>query len=102
MFILNFSIQETILNCICLHRPYWKCLQTNSTYSLEELNNITPQPELHQIMQIFKGGEPLPERFPTKNFYPVNSDEEAAAIAAHLAKLKMGKVISGRIVPPRL
>lgn len=89
-----FSIQETILNCIYAHRPYWKCLQINDTYSLEELNNVTPQPELHQIVQIFKGGDPIPDRFPTRNFYPVNSESKIAEIAERLAKLKMATKLS--------
>lgn len=91
---LCFSIQETILNCIHSHRPYWKCLQTNRTYNLEELDNVTPNTELHKITQMFKGGEPLPERFQTKNFYAIQSDEEQKEIAVHLAKLKAGKMVN--------
>uniref|UniRef100_T1GQY7 Histone deacetylase domain-containing protein n=1 Tax=Megaselia scalaris TaxID=36166 RepID=T1GQY7_MEGSC len=49
------EICETILNCIYVHRPYWKCLNVQDTYTLEELNNKNPQPDLHKVVQVYKG-----------------------------------------------
>ncbi|XP_023297064.2 histone deacetylase 6 isoform X1 [Lucilia cuprina] len=64
------SIQESILNCIYSHRPYWKCLQVQDTYTMEDLNNVNPQPNLHKVSRLFIGGAPLPERFPTRGTGP--------------------------------
>lgn len=85
------SIQESILNCINSHRPYWKCLQIQKTYTLEELNNVNPQPNLHKVIQTFKGGAPLSERFETRDFYPVQSETQLRAINSKLLELKLGK-----------
>lgn len=46
------EICETILNCIYTHRSYWKCLNIQDTYSLEELNNKNPQPDLHKVVEV--------------------------------------------------
>lgn len=83
------SIQESILNCIYLHRPFWKCLQLNATYSLEELNNLTPQPEMHQIVKVFKGLSLRPDRYPTRHTCPVQTIDHIEAIAEKLANLKL-------------
>ncbi|KAM7349007.1 histone deacetylase 6 isoform 4-T4 [Cochliomyia hominivorax] len=66
----SLSIQESILNCIYSHRPYWKCLQVQDTYTMEDLNNVNPQPNLHKVSRLFIGGDPLPERFPTRGTGP--------------------------------
>lgn len=81
-------ITETILNCIYTHRPYWKVLQIQETYSLEELNNVNPQPDLHKVVQEFKGGPPIPERFETRNCYPLQSDDLKRQICERLSSLK--------------
>lgn len=83
------SVQETILNCIHAHRPYWNSLQTNATYGLEELNNVNPQPNLHKVLQAYKWTEPTPERFPTRDFHPVQSIDFKVTIAERLTKLSL-------------
>ncbi|XP_037936783.1 histone deacetylase 6 isoform X2 [Teleopsis dalmanni] len=81
-------IQETILNCIYAHRPYWRCLQAQSTYTVEELNNVNPQNNLHKISRVFVGGPPLPERFPTRGTAPVQKLEDILRIQQRLQWLK--------------
>ncbi|XP_065072844.1 histone deacetylase 6 isoform X1 [Ochlerotatus camptorhynchus] len=85
------SIQHTILNCIQTHRPYWKNLQLNDTYGLEELNNVNPQPNFHQLIQYYVQPEPQSEpiRYETRNCYPVQSTEEKARIEEHLSMLQI-------------
>lgn len=80
---------ETILNCIYSHRDYWKCLQAHKTYELKELEN-SPSNELHVVEQKFIGsGEPRPERFETRNCYPVQSNERLKQISDRLLQLKI-------------
>ncbi|XP_055626253.1 histone deacetylase 6 isoform X1 [Toxorhynchites rutilus septentrionalis] len=85
------SMQQTVLNCIHSHRPHWKNLQLNDTYGLEELNNINPQPNFHQVIQYYVQPDPQPEpvRYPTRNCYPVQSTAEKSAIEERLAMLKI-------------
>lgn len=88
------SMQETILNCIQLHRPYWNCLQTNGTYTLEEYNNFTPQSDLHKVVQAYNWTEPKQERFLTRDCYPVQSKEFSEKIAEHLGKLRICELLN--------
>lgn len=83
------SMVESILNCIYSHRKYWKCLQIHKTYELEELKSKTAK-YLHVVQQKFIGsGEPIPERFETRNCYPVQSSERLKQIAQRLQNLKI-------------
>ncbi|XP_058833510.1 histone deacetylase 6 isoform X2 [Topomyia yanbarensis] len=85
------SMQQTILNCIHSHRPYWKNLQLNDTYGLEEVNNINPQPNFHRVTQLYIQPPPQPEpiRYATRNCYPLQSNEETSRIEARLAMLQI-------------
>ncbi|XP_053682261.1 histone deacetylase 6 isoform X1 [Sabethes cyaneus] len=85
------SMQQTILNCIHSHRPYWKNLRLNDTYDLEELNNINPQPNYHQVNQYYVAPPPQPEpiRYLTRNCYPLQSSEERNQIEERLAMLQI-------------
>lgn len=80
---------ESILNCIHSHRNYWKCLQIHNTYELEELERNTTK-DLHIVQQKFIGsGEPVPERFETRNCYPIQDSERLRYIAERLQHLKI-------------
>ncbi|GAB0095288.1 histone deacetylase 6 [Sergentomyia squamirostris] len=83
------SVQETILNCISVQRPFWKCLQVHRTYGLEEVNNINPPRELHQVVTVFKGSLVRPERFDTRNCYPIQSEERLRKINDRLQQLEI-------------
>lgn len=83
------SIQDTILNCIYAHRDYWHNLCLQERYSIVELNNVNPQPNLHKVPHdSFIGGDPLPERFATRDCYPVQSETFKQEVAEKLSKLK--------------
>lgn len=83
-------MQETILNCIDSHRPYWKSLHINETYDLEELNNVNPQPNLHKVIQSYKWTEPPLKRFPTRDWFPRQSKEFLRTVEERLTTLQFG------------
>ncbi|KAL7039894.1 hypothetical protein ACKWTF_000165 [Chironomus riparius] len=83
------SIQDTILNCIYSHRQYWKNLCLQDIYNIEELNNVNPQSNLHHVPHdSFIGGDPVPERFLTRNCYPVQNEAFRKNVAGRLMKLR--------------
>lgn len=87
--LLNCSILESIMNCIYTHKNYWKCLQVHKTYELNELKSDRPK-DLHVVQQKFIGsGMPKPERFETRNCYPVQSNDQLKMIAERLQHLKI-------------
>lgn len=84
------SMRETILNCVHAHRPYWKSLHSIGTYNLAELNHVNPQPDLHGVVQSYEWTEPLPDRFPTREWYPSHPKEKVNQIAERLTQLEKG------------
>lgn len=80
---------ETILNCTYSHRKYWKCLQVHRTYELEDQETCTSK-ELHLVEQKFQGSnDPKPDRYDTRDYYPVQNSEQLKKIAEHLQQLKL-------------
>lgn len=76
------------MNCIYSHKNYWKCLQVHKTYDAIELNSKSSH-DLHVVHQKFIGGDPIPERFPTRNCYPIQSSQKLKQIADRLQQLKI-------------
>lgn len=64
-------------------------MQVHSLYNLEDLNNVNPQPDLHKIITKFIGGDPKPDKYPTRNCYPIQSDKTLNTIADRLRRLKI-------------
>lgn len=59
---------------------------------------MNPQSNLHQVPHdSFIGGEPLPERFLTRNCYPAQNEAFKKSVADRLMKLKFFTDLS---VPP--
>ncbi|XP_037919448.1 histone deacetylase 6 isoform X1 [Hermetia illucens] len=83
------SIQDSILNCIYAHRPYWKCLRVQSVYSEEELNNINPQPDLHKVIQKFEGVELKVDRYDTRPEEHPKDEVKDKRIKDRLCHLKL-------------
>uniref|UniRef100_A0A1L8DWX0 Protein deacetylase HDAC6 n=1 Tax=Nyssomyia neivai TaxID=330878 RepID=A0A1L8DWX0_9DIPT len=94
------SVQETILNCISVQRKYWKSLQIHRTYGLEEVNNINPQRELHQVTTVFKGSTERPEKFDTRNCYPIQDQECVRRNDERLQRLELSTNL--RVAPKRV
>lgn len=65
---------NTILNCIYAHRSYWKCLNIQETYTLEELNHKNYQPDLHKIVPYYMGNHLTKNNLFTMHTYPATSD----------------------------
>lgn len=86
---LNETIPSSIMNCIYSHRANWNCLKVHRAYNLEDVNNVNPQPDLHKVIQKFVGGEPKPERYETRDCYPIQSDSELQKIARQLGLLRI-------------
>lgn len=61
----------------------------HKTYEQKELEN-SPSNDFHVVEQKFIGsGEPRPERFETRNCYPVQSNESLKKISERLQQLKI-------------
>lgn len=87
--ISTFSIQETILNCIYIHRQYWNNLCLQDVYNVEELNNINPQSNLHQVPNdSFIGSDPPPIKFKTRDCYPIQNEAFRNKVSERLMQLR--------------
>lgn len=63
------------------------CLQ--DVYNIEELNNVNPQSNLHQVPHdSFIGSDPPPEKFLTRNCYPIQNESFKIRVADRLTKLR--------------
>lgn len=86
--VVSGSMRTTILNCIHALRPYWRALQTHRTYgAVEQFTSGSQQPQLHRVEQRYEWTEPLPERFPTRAWYPMQTGDVKAALAERLTQL---------------
>ncbi|KAK7602688.1 hypothetical protein V9T40_006662 [Parthenolecanium corni] len=66
------SALETIRNVIYTHKPYWKCFQFYDTYIPSDL---PLKPDQFVPNFPFTGSVPRPEKYETRNCYPLNSEE---------------------------
>lgn len=72
-----------------MHRKYWNNLCLQEKYNIEDLNNLNPQPNLHKVaLDNFIGGDPLPERFLTRDCYPIQNEAFKTRVAERLLKLR--------------
>lgn len=86
------------MNCIYTHKPYWKCLQIHGTYTKDEVaKNTRAKVKLHKVVQKFIGSsQPTPEKYETRDCYPVQSTNETTRIKKRLDYLKS---ITNLLVP---
>ncbi|XP_011501594.1 PREDICTED: histone deacetylase 6 [Ceratosolen solmsi marchali] len=70
------SIQDTILNVIYSHKPYWKCFQYQISYNLTfQASNNSHLPTVS-----FNGPITTPNSYETRNCYPIQNKEEITSI----------------------
>ncbi|XP_075221474.1 histone deacetylase 6 isoform X2 [Lycorma delicatula] len=73
------SITTSILNAIYSHRDYWKCFQLQESFSLEELeesdDEIFNRPVRHVPEIIFNFNDLKPTTYPTRDCYPIRSEQ---------------------------
>ncbi|XP_014256161.1 histone deacetylase 6 isoform X1 [Cimex lectularius] len=67
------NIQETILNVIYIHRDYWKCFRYHNVCSIHEPPG--EEEERHLPVVRYEYDEPKPEKYQTRNCYPIQTQE---------------------------
>ncbi|XP_017852625.1 histone deacetylase 6 isoform X2 [Drosophila busckii] len=91
------ELREALLNSICVHRPYWRCLQLQQTYGPEEYAAAAGDNDvslLHCVRRIWLGGELPPalpqseQRYPTRGTSAQLEPQVVAASAARLQRLR--------------
>ncbi|KAH8247955.1 hypothetical protein KR038_010868 [Drosophila bunnanda] len=81
------ELAKALLNCICLHRPHWRCLQLQRTYEVAELTQLADldkekDNDLHQIARLWIGGPPPVDRYPTRDTaIPLPPEKKARNLA---------------------
>ncbi|KAH8317540.1 hypothetical protein KR074_012496 [Drosophila pseudoananassae] len=93
------ELAEALLNCICAHRPHWRCLQMQKTYEMDELkeNGAVKPNDLHLVRRIWIGGPPPVDRYPTRDTAIPLPPEKIATNSARLQVLRTETKLS---VPP--
>ncbi|CAH0405173.1 unnamed protein product [Chilo suppressalis] len=87
----RLQIRETILNCIYAHKKYWNCYNYQLTYSMDKSvpNVCDGQKEKHIVSVRWEGDETRPERFATRDCYPLQDDNTKREIMDKLNRLEM-------------
>ncbi|CAG4954053.1 unnamed protein product [Colias eurytheme] len=85
------SIRESILNCIYAHRKHWRCFNYQPTYSIDtSIKNVCDaDKEKHTVVVRWEGDETKPEKYETRNCYPVQDNATKRQIMERLEHLKM-------------
>ncbi|KAM3967446.1 LOW QUALITY PROTEIN: histone deacetylase 6 [Aphomia sociella] len=85
------EIRETILNCIYAHKPYWRCFNYQLTYSIDTSvpNVCDGEKQKHTVSVRWEGDETRPDKFATRDCYPVQDNDTKKRIADKLNHLKM-------------
>uniref|UniRef100_A0A146M156 Protein deacetylase HDAC6 n=2 Tax=Lygus hesperus TaxID=30085 RepID=A0A146M156_LYGHE len=90
------SMLETILNIIYAQRQYWKCFRNYlDVYSIHEPPSESEKRHLPVIRYEFN--EPIPEKYATRNCYPVQNLDFRRRISAQLDSLIKG---ANLFIPP--
>lgn len=103
----SVELRKALLNCIFVHRPYWRCLQLQQTYVPGEIDMTTLESEpkennnkkLHRVMRIWMGGPPPaegPQRYPTRG---TSAQLPAEVVASNAARLRMLRAETQLTVP---
>lgn len=93
IFPLKTSLIESVLDVIWAQRPFWKCLQLQGKFSRHEKEGDDDQEQFgqrHLPFLEYKGKMALidkPEKYPTRNCYPVQSDETKQNLKLEIEKL---------------
>ncbi|XP_026319696.1 histone deacetylase 6 isoform X2 [Hyposmocoma kahamanoa] len=71
------SIRETILNSIYVHKPYWRCYNYQPTYRVRQSvpNVCDDEKQKHTVSVKWEGDETRPDRYATRDCYPLQDNE---------------------------
>ncbi|KAG7310384.1 hypothetical protein JYU34_003157 [Plutella xylostella] len=84
------EIRESILNCIYTHKPYWRCFNYQDTYSTDSIPNVCDgAKQKHTVVVRWEGDETRPDKFDTRDCYPVQDSKTKEDIAKRLNHLRM-------------
>lgn len=92
MLILLHRIRESILNCIYAHKKHWRCYNYQPAYSIDTtvVNVCDGEKQKHTVTVKWEGDETRPERFATRDCYPLQDDATKLRIQQKLDHLSMG------------
>ncbi|XP_045775789.1 histone deacetylase 6 isoform X1 [Maniola jurtina] len=87
----NDSIRESILNCIYAHKKHWRCYNYQPTYSIDTtvVNVCDRDKQKHTVSVRWEGDETRPERFATRDCYPLQDDATKQRIREKLDHLSI-------------
>ncbi|XP_028170950.1 histone deacetylase 6 [Ostrinia furnacalis] len=85
------DIRESILNCIYAHKPYWRCYNYQPTYSIDEsVPNVCDRAkQKHTVAVRWEGDETRPDRFATRDCYPLQDNETKKKNMEKLNRLRL-------------
>ncbi|KPI95125.1 Histone deacetylase 6, partial [Papilio xuthus] len=70
------SIRESILNCIYVQKPYWRCFKYQPTYHVGNVLDISgEEKQKHIVVHKWEGDETRPDKFATRDCYPIQDAE---------------------------
>ncbi|KPJ10234.1 Histone deacetylase 6 [Papilio machaon] len=70
------SIRESILNCIYVQKPYWRCFKYQPTYNVGNVLEISDEvKQKHIVLHKWEGDETRPDKFATRDCYPMQDNE---------------------------
>lgn len=87
-------VRETILNSIYVHKPYWRCYNYQPTYRCRQSipNVCDDEKQKHTVSVKWEGDETRPDRYATRDCYPLQDNEVKRKISEKLDHLRIGKV----------
>ncbi|XP_059051071.1 histone deacetylase 6 [Achroia grisella] len=85
------EIRETILNCIYVQKPYWQCFNYQPTYSIDtSIPNVCDgEKQKHTVSVRWEGDETRPDKFATRDCYPLQDDATKKRNAERLNHLRL-------------
>ncbi|XP_072939655.1 histone deacetylase 6 [Epargyreus clarus] len=85
------SVRESILNCIYTHKKFWGCYNFQPTYSMDtSIPNVCDvDKEKHIVVVKWEGDETVPERYETRDCYPIQSETVIKTIMERLNHLQI-------------
>nr|XP_026498088.1 histone deacetylase 6 isoform X3 [Vanessa tameamea] len=84
------QIRESILNCIYAHKKHWRCFNYQPTYSTRPTLNVCDGQKFKHTVQVrWEGDETRPERFATRDCYPLQDDRTKREIQERLNHLRL-------------
>ena len=85
---LKESLIKSILDVICVMRPYWKCLQLQGVFNRHSPNDCYRKEHLPYVE--YRGKAALlekPTKYPTRDCYPIQDDDQKTQLLNEVKRL---------------